>query len=70
MFNERLFRAKVVYNGYTLSEVAKKIDINESTLHRKLKDGGTFTRSEISKLIDALNLTSDELTEIFFAENL
>ena len=70
MFNERLFRAKVVYNGYTLSEVAKMIEINESTLHRKIKDGGSFTRDEISKLVQALNLTTDELTEIFFSENL
>ena len=70
MFNERLFRAKVVFKGLTLAEVAKAIGINEATLSRKIKNNGSFTREEIAKLILTLDLTTEEVAEIFFANNI
>lgn len=67
MFNERLFRAKVVLNGLTLMELALKLGINESTLHGKLKREGAFTRSEINRISNILGLSKDDVFEIFFA---
>lgn len=70
MFNERLFRSKIVLNGLTLSKVSALIGINETTMQRKIKNHGSFTRDEIGHLGTVLNLSDDDLLEIFFAEKL
>ena len=70
LFDENLFRAKVAYHRLTLAEVANKIGINEATLHKKIKNGGFFTRAEIYKLIHLLELNYDETMQIFFADKL
>ena len=69
MFDERLFRSKVVYNGITLGELASKLEINQSTLTKKLKDG-SFNRQEISRVAEVLHLSDDDVINIFFAEEL
>ena len=69
MFNERLLRSKVVYQGITLGELASELEINQSTLTRKLKDG-SFNRVEISKIAEVLHLSDDDVIDIFFAEEL
>ncbi len=68
MFNDKLFRSKVVLNGLTLAETANRIGINESTLHKKLSNDGSFTRAEIMKLITVLELSPQDVQNIFFAE--
>lgn len=68
MFNERLFRAKVVLNGLTLSRVSSLIGINETTMQRKIKNNGSFSRKEIGDLADVLKLSSEDVLDIFFAE--
>ena len=69
MFDERLFRSKVIYNGITLGELASELEINQSTLTKKLKDG-SFNRREISKTAEVLHLSDDDVINIFFAEEL
>lgn len=68
MFNERLFRSKIVLNGLTLSKVSELIGINETTMQRKIKKNGSFTRDEIGHLGSVLNLSDEDLLDIFFAE--
>lgn len=66
MFDERKFRAKLVLEGISIKELAEILGLNESTLYRKIKADGSFTRDEINKMIDVLHI--DEPREIFFAQ--
>lgn len=67
MFNERLFRSKVVLKGITLSQLAVLMGINEVTLHNKIKRG-TFYREEIWTIKYVLDLNDDDVIAIFFAQ--
>lgn len=66
MFRENEFRAQIVRAGKTNREVANHLGVDESTLYRKIKAGGNFTREEINKLIIFLEIKNPE--DIFFAQ--
>lgn len=66
MFKENEFRAQIVRAGKTQKDVAAYLHINESTLYRKIKADGDFSRKEINALIIFLDIKHPE--EIFFAE--
>lgn len=68
MFDKTRFKAQIVLAGITSKELAEKLGINESTLYRKINKDGNFTRDEINKLIEILNIENPQ--EIFFAEKL
>jgi len=70
MFDRKKFRGKVVSEGYTLAEVAEKLYINPVTLSRKMSGESDFTRSELQKLKALLNMSDNDMNEIFFAEEL
>ena len=67
MFNRRKLQAQMVLKGYTIGEVAEKIGINSATMYRKLNNNGDFSREEINKLIDLLEI--DDIEGIFFAHD-
>lgn len=67
MFDKNKFRAKVIENGLTMTQVANQLNINVATLYRKVNGTSDFTRTEIQTLKDLLKLTVREATEIFFA---
>lgn len=64
MFNENEFRAQVIRAGKTMKQVAEFLGIDVSTLYRKIRAGGNFTREEINGLIDFLQIETPML--IFF----
>lgn len=66
MFDRRRFQAQMVLKGINGKELSEKLGINESTLYRKLNDNGNFSREEINKLINILDI--DDPIAIFFAE--
>lgn len=68
MFNETELKVQMTRCGVTNQEVAKALGIDESTLYRKIKADGRFTRSEINTLIDFLRI--EDPRAIFFAEEL
>ena len=68
MFNERYFKAEIVRNGLSMKEVARRLNIDESTLYRKIKNNGNFSREEINKLILLLHI--EDPKSIFFFEKL
>lgn len=69
MINVSKFKGKVVENGLTLREVAKAINIDNSTLSRKLsKNGDDFTIKQADELVKLLNLTAEEAMSIFFSQ--
>jgi len=68
MFDERRFRAELVMRGLKLKDVATMLNIDEATLYRKLRNGGSFSREEIGVMIEKLKLKDP--MQIFFAEEL
>lgn len=67
-FDERRFKAQMTLKGYSNADIAKALGVNDSTLWRKLKQGGTFSRDEMVKLIEVLDITDPD--SIFFAHEL
>ena len=65
LFDERRLRAQLVLKGMTLKELADRLKMNESTLYRKMKDDGAFSREEINTMIDILDI--EDPMAIFFA---
>ena len=68
MFRENEFRAQIVRAGKTNKELAGFLGIDESTLYRKSKADGNFTRDEINRMIKFLHIEDPEA--IFFASEL
>ena len=63
-----LLEATCKRKGLTNAHVAHLLDIDESTYYRKRKGLTDFTRKEIQKLRSILELTSQEVDDIFFTE--
>ncbi|MCR5518383.1 MAG: helix-turn-helix transcriptional regulator [Lachnospiraceae bacterium] len=68
MFDKRKFQAQMVLMGINGRKLSEMLNINESTLSRKLNDDGNFSREEINKLIEILHI--DNPKDIFFAETI
>ena len=68
MFDERRLRAQLVLKGMTIKELAEKLNMNESTFHRKMKADGSFSREEINSMIEILEI--EDPMAIFFADQL
>jgi len=68
MLNRNKLKAKVVENGFAMKQIAKMLQISESTLYRKINGTSDFTRKEIQDLKEILNLDTKTAEEIFFAE--
>lgn len=65
-------KAQMKRLGITQETLAKKMDMNPSTLNRKInnKAGDKLTVAEVNKLADALSFQKTELVGIFFANEL
>lgn len=62
-------RDKVTENKLTMEKLAYSLNINKSTLYRKINNSGeTFTIKEVDKLVRVLNLTLEESNAIFFSQ--
>lgn len=60
-------RGKMVEKGYTVETLSGALDIDKSTLYRKLSNGEGFTVGEAQKIKTTLDLTQEEASDIFFA---
>lgn len=65
-FDNRKFLAQMVLRNVKAEDVAKELSINPATFYRKLNKDGEFTRSEIQKLIEFLNI--EKPMDIFFCD--
>lgn len=66
MFQANKLKGKICEKGLTVASVSKEIGMNVATFYRKLSKK-TFSLIEVEKISTALNLTSDEAKDIFFA---
>ena len=63
--NKNLYRAKLAENGMTQAELARKLNMSEPTLIRKVKSD-TLKIREAKEMVNILNI--DSIYEIFFTQ--
>lgn len=70
MTNADKLKTVLKEKGTSVEEVSKLIGIDKSTFYRKLaSDGATFTIGEVDKMSKVLDLTVDEINDIFFSSS-
>ena len=67
MFDKRALQAQMVLKGINAKELSDALGINESTFYRQLNNDGDFSRAEIAKITEVLELENP--SNIFFADN-
>lgn len=65
--NINKLRGKIVENGMTVPELASKIDVDRSSLYRKLNNLEKVTIGEAIRIKEALNLSDSDALDIFLA---
>lgn len=66
--NATNLRHVMLDRNISLKELAKRSGITSATLYRKLNGQSDIYLAEIKAITDALNLTSEEMDNIFFTE--
>lgn len=66
--NANLLKGKMMEQGMTQEEVAKKIGISLSRFNAKLNEtgGAEFSLGELKSLVELFRLTPKQLDQIFF----
>lgn len=68
MINVPKLKGKMVERGVTTEDLAKQLGIDRTTLYRKFKNnGGSFTIREANEIVSFLQLSKDDASSIFFA---
>ncbi|MBR3053132.1 MAG: helix-turn-helix transcriptional regulator [Firmicutes bacterium] len=67
-FDKIEFDVALVRAGVSRKQLAEYLDIDVSTLYRKIENDGAFTREEIVKIVELLKI--DNPMKIFFAPRL
>ena len=65
MANINLLKGKIVAAGYTMKSFAEKVGIPAATFSRRLHKK-IFMSDEIEKIVEALDLSPQEIKDIFF----
>lgn len=66
MINKNLLKSKIALSGLSSKEVAEKIGIQYQNFNNRKAGKIEFNPSEIKALKEILNLTNDDVAEIFF----
>ncbi len=68
MINKNKLKIKMLEKGLTVETLAKQLNVNKSTLYRKMNGStSSFTVGEASEIATVLNLDGAEFMSIFFA---
>lgn len=63
--NINKLKAKIVERGMNVETLASLVDIDRSSMYRKLNNFEKITIGEARKITKALDLSGEEATEIF-----
>lgn len=67
-------KPKLIYycsmNHKSLKDLARELEMNQVTLYRKIRGDSDFYRHEIIKIKEILDLSTNEINEIFFSPKL
>lgn len=66
MFNSNKLRAMIVEKGLTLGIFSEKTGIKRTALYRKISGKTEFNRREIEIISVILNLSPEQIVDIFF----
>ena len=70
MVNVNKLKGKIVERGMNVETLAERIGMDRATLYRKLSSNGeTILIRDADKIAKELDLSPDESTAIFFAQN-
>lgn len=70
MINILKLKGKIVEAGMNVSSLSRELNIDRSTFYRKLNEDGTyFSIKEINVMIAKLNLSFDDVKNIFFNQS-
>lgn len=65
--NINKLRGKIVERGLTMTDISKCLNIDRSTLYRKISENGDrLTVKEANVICDVLELSKEEAMNIFF----
>lgn len=68
LFDKKQFKVAVMLAGLTLRQVAAELNIDETTLYRKMNGESDFYRREIQQLCSILKIENP--SAIFFAQEI
>ena len=68
MVNKKLLKSKMVLKETTQLNLSKLLDLSITSINQKMNGNVIFKPKEIKKIKDYLNLTNDEVVEIFINE--
>lgn len=69
MVNINKLRGKIIENGLSVKDLADNLEMDRSTLYRKMNsEGDTITISDAMKISKVLNLTLEDVNSIFFSD--
>lgn len=69
MVNVNKLKAKIVEMELNVDELSEKIGMDRATFYRRLSVGGqTFSIKEADAISRELNLTKEEVNEVFFSQ--
>lgn len=69
LLNINKLKGKIVERGVTITRLADMIEMDRSTLYRKLANpNDKLSVREANKICNALKLTKDEAFQIFFGD--
>lgn len=66
MLDTKKLKAKIVEEGLTQKDLAKKIGVSENTLTRKINGKRDFYIGEIDKICEALHISDNSLKAQIF----
>lgn len=67
MINILKLKGKIVEAGMTILSISKALNMDRSTFYRKMNEDGTdFTIREVNIMINKLNLSFNDVQDIFF----
>lgn len=61
-------RAEIARNNLSIPKLAELINIDKKTLYSRMNGETNFKQEEISAIAKVLNLTSEKIMFIFFAD--
>lgn len=64
--NVNKLKGKIIEKGMNVEKLAGIIGLDRSTLYRKINDFEKITIGEVERIKNALELTDEEATSIFF----
>ena len=68
MFQKNEFKAAMARKNITIADIAKALNVNPSTISRKINGLTDFTRGEIDAVSKLLELSPSDVLNIFFAQ--